>query len=311
MARPKRGRKLDGWLILDKPAGITSTQAVNKVKRALDAQKAGHGGTLDPLATGILPIALGAATKTVPYVMDGAKRYRFTLRFGQARDTDDAEGAVTATSKARPTDAEINAALPGFRGAIMQTPPAFSAIKVAGERAYDLARAGAPPGLAPRPAQGGGFERGARPAAGTAEFAVSSGKGVYMRALARDLALACGTVGHITVLRRLAVGPFAETMAVSLDTILDCAHTPATLAEFLLPIATALDDIPALAATAAEIHALSNGQALSLVDFMGRIPDAANPDRGLVRILAAGRVLALARLVDGWLKPERLIQQLS
>ncbi len=311
MARQKRGRKLDGWLILDKPAGITSTQAVNKVKRALDAEKAGHGGTLDPLATGILPIALGAATKTVPYVMDGAKRYRFTLRFGEARDTDDAEGAVTATSAVRPSDAEINAALPTFRGAIMQVPPAFSAIKVEGERAYDLARAGAPPVLAARPAQVDMFELAGRPDRDTAEFAVSSGKGVYMRALARDLARACGTVGHITVLRRLAVGPFTEAMAVTLDTILDPSHTPATLAEFLLPLATALDDIPALAATASEVHALSNGQALSLVDFMGRIPDAANPDNGLVRVLAAGRVLALARLVDGWLKPERLIQHLS
>lgn len=311
MARPKRGRKLDGWLILDKPAGITSTQAVNKVKRALDAEKAGHGGTLDPLATGILPIALGAATKTVPYVMDGAKRYRFTLRFGEARDTDDAEGAVTATSNVRPTDAQINAALPAFRGSIMQIPPAFSAIKVDGERAYDLARAGAPPVLAARPAQVDAFELVGRPDADNAEFAVSSGKGVYMRALARDLAAACGTVGHITVLRRLSVGPFAERAAVTMDTILDPAHTPATLAEFLLPIATALDDIPALAATAAEVHALSNGQAISLVDLMGRIPDAANPDNGLVRVLAAGRVLALARLSDGWLKPERLIQHLT
>ena len=311
MARQKRGRKLDGWLILDKPAGITSTQAVNQVKRALDAQKAGHGGTLDPLATGVLPIALGAATKTVPYVMDGAKRYRFTLRFGEARDTDDAEGAVTATSGHRPSDAEIAAALPAFRGAIMQIPPAFSAIKVAGERAYDLSRAGAPPVLAPRPARVDAFELLARPDADTAEFAVASGKGVYMRALARDLAAACGTVGHITMLRRLAVGPFNESAAIPLDTLLESLHTPATLAEFLLPVATALDDIPALAATAAEVHALSNGQALSLVGLMGRIPDTADPENGLVRVLAAGRVLALARLTDGWLKPERLIQQLS
>jgi tRNA pseudouridine55 synthase len=311
MARQKRGRKFDGWLILDKPQNITSTQAVNKVKRALDAQKAGHGGTLDPLATGILPIALGAATKTVPYVMDGTKLYHFTICFGEGRDTDDAEGAVTATSDHRPSDADIHAALPAFRGSIMQIPPAFSAIKVEGERAYDLARAGAPPDLPPRPAQVDRFELIGRPDADTAQFEVESGKGVYMRSLARDLARACGTVGHITVLRRLRVGPFTENMTVSLDTILDPAHTPATLAELLRPIETALDDIPALALTAAEAHALANGQQISLVDLMGRIPEAANPDNGLVRVLAAGRVLALARLSEGWLKSERLIQHLS
>ena len=311
MAKQKRGRKIDGWLILDKPQGITSTQAVNKVKRALDAQKAGHGGTLDPLATGLLPIALGNATKTVPYVMDGTKLYHFTIRFGEARDTDDAEGAVTAISDVRPTDEQIRAALPVFRGAIMQIPPAFSAIKVDGERAYDLALAGAPPELPPRPAQVDRFELIGRPDADTAEFEVESGKGVYMRALARDLSAACGTVGHIVVLRRLRVGPFLENMAVSMDTILDPAHTPSALAELVRPLETALDDIPALALTAAEAHALSQGQPINLVDLMGRIPDAANPDEGLVRVLAAGRVLALARLSDGWLKPERLIQQFS
>jgi tRNA pseudouridine55 synthase len=311
MARQKRGRKLDGWLILDKPQNITSTQAVNKVKRALDAQKAGHGGTLDPLATGILPIALGAATKTVPYVMDGTKLYHFTIKFGEGRDTDDAEGAVTETHGHRPTDADIQAALPAFRGNIMQIPPAFSAIKVEGERAYDLARAGAPPELPPRPAQVDRFELIGRPDEDTAQFEVESGKGVYMRSLARDLARACGTVGHITVLRRLRVGPFTLNMTVSMDTILDSEHSPATLAELLLPITTALDDIPALALSAAEAHALSNGQQISLVDLMGRIPEAANPDNGLVRVLAAGRVLALARLSEGWLKSERLIQHLS
>ena len=311
MARQKHGRKIDGWLILDKPAGITSTQAVNKVKRALDAQKAGHGGTLDPLATGILPIALGAATKTVPYVMDGTKRYHFTLTFGQARDTDDAEGAIIATSEHRPSNAEIDAVLPRFRGLIMQVPPSFSAIKVDGERAYDLARAGAPPELPPRPAQVDSFELIGRPDADTAQFEVTSGKGVYMRSLARDVARACATVGHITVLRRLRVGPFLESMAIPLDRLLDPAHTPGALAEFLLPVETALDDIPALAANGPEIHALSQGQPINLVDLMGRIPSTANPDNGLVRVMAAGRVLALARLSDGWLKPERLLQHFS
>lgn len=306
MARQKKGRKLDGWIILDKPQGITSTQAVNKVKRALDAQKAGHGGTLDPLATGLLPIALGAATKTVPYVMDSTKIYHFTIRFGEARDTDDAEGAVTETSDARPTDDEIRAALPQFQGNIMQVPPSFSAIKVDGERAYDLARAGAPPELPPRPAQIDRFELIGRPDADLAEFEVQSGKGVYMRSLARDLSRACGTVGHIAVLRRLRVGPFLESMGVPLDIFLDPSHTPASLAETMRPLSTALDDIPALALNAAEFHALSQGQAINLVELMGRIPDTASHDNGLVRITAAGRVVALARLSDGWLKPERL-----
>ena len=306
MVRQKKGRKLDGWIILDKPQGITSTQAVNKIKRALDAQKAGHGGTLDPLATGILPIALGAATKTVPYVMDSTKIYHFTIRFGEARDTDDAEGAVIATSEARPTDEQIHAALPAFIGNIMQVPPAFSAIKVEGERAYDLARAGAPPELPARPAQVDRFELLSRPDADHAAFEVQSGKGVYMRALARDLARACGTVGHIMNLRRLRVGPFLESMAVPLDKFLSPEHTPATLAEFVRPLSTALDDIPALALNAAEFLLLSQGQAISLVTLMGRIPEGANPDEGLVRIVATGGVKALARLSDGWLKPERL-----
>ena len=306
MARHKKGRKLDGWIILDKPQGITSTQALNKVKRALDAQKAGHGGTLDPLATGILPLAFGAATKTVPYVMDSTKIYHFTLAFGEARDTDDAEGAVTATSAVRPTDAVIQAALPGFIGNIMQVPPAFSAIKVAGERAYDLARDGRPPELPPRPAQVDRFTLIDRPNADHAVFEVQSGKGVYMRALARDLALACGSVGHIATLRRLRVGPFLEAKAVPLDFFLDSAQNPATLAETMLPLETALDDIPALALAQAEFFALSQGQALSLVELMGRIPESANPDEGLVRVSVAGRVRAMARLSDGLLKPERL-----
>ena len=311
MGRKRTGKPINGWIAIDKPYEMSSTAVVTKVRWLTGAAKVGHGGTLDPLATGILPIALGNATKTVPYVMDGTKLYHFTIRFGEARDTDDAEGAVTATSDARPTDAQIQAALPAFRGSIMQIPPAFSALKVDGERAYDLARAGAPPELPPRPAQVDRFELIGRPDADTAEFEVESGKGVYMRSLARDLARACGTVGHIVVLRRLRVGPFNETMTVSMDTILNPAHTPSALAELIRPLETALDDIPALALTAAEAHALSNGQAISLVDLMGRIPDAANPDEGLVRVLAAGRVLALARLSEGWLKPERLLQHFS
>src|SRR6516165_3727361 len=173
--RKPRGRPLDGWLIIDKPPGLTSTDVVNRVRRAFDAQKAGYGGTLDPLATGVLPIAFGAATKTVPYVMDGTKLYRFTLRFGEARDTDDADGKVTAVSAARPTDAAIEAALPRFHGEIMQIPPTFSAVKVAGERAYDMAREGRAAVLEPRPARVDRFDLLERPDADTAVFEVASG----------------------------------------------------------------------------------------------------------------------------------------
>ena len=205
--RKPRGRPLDGWLIIDKPPGLTSTDVVNRVRRAFDAQKAGHGGTLDPLATGVLPIAFGAATKTVPYVMDGTKLYRFTLRFGEARDTDDADGQVTATTDARPSDDQIAAALPQFRGDIMQTPPAFSAVKVAGERAYDMAREGRAPVLEPRPARVDRFDLIDRPDLDRAVFEVASGKGVYMRSLARDLAIACGTLGHVEPCAACASAP--------------------------------------------------------------------------------------------------------
>jgi tRNA pseudouridine55 synthase len=305
--RKPRGLPLDGWLIVDKPQGLTSTDVVNRVRRWFDAQKAGHGGTLDPLATGLLPVAFGAATKTVPYVMDGTKIYRFTLRLGEARDSDDADGAVTGTSTNRPTDEQIRAELAKFTGDIMQVPPAFSAIKVAGERAYDLARAGAPPVLEARPARVDRFELIERPGADTAVFEVQSGKGVYMRSLARDLALACGTLGHISALRRLRVGPFSEAQAIPLDKLQRAEDTPPTSPDLLLPVVTALADIPALALTDAEAFGLSHGQAISLVALMGRIPRAADPEGGLARAMAGGRVIGLCRLQDGWLKPERLL----
>jgi tRNA pseudouridine55 synthase len=305
--RKQHGRPLDGWLVIDKPQGLTSTDVVNRLKRWFDAQKCGHGGTLDPLATGVLPIAFGAATKTVPYVMDGTKLYRFFIRFGEARDTDDADGQVVATSDARPTDARIAAQLPAFLGDIMQVPPTFSAVKVAGERAYDLARAGAPPVLEPRPARVDRFELIGRPDADHAEFEVQSGKGVYMRALARDLALACGTLGHIVALRRLRVGPFSAAQAIPLDKLEPTEDIPRASPDLLLPVATALADIPALALTEVEAIGLSHGQALSLVVLMGRIPRAADPNGGLARAMAGGRVIGLCRLEDGWLKPERLL----
>ncbi len=305
--RKPRGRPLDGWLIIDKPAGMTSTDVVNRVKRIFDAQKAGHGGTLDPLATGLLPVAFGAATKTVPYVMDGTKLYHFTLKFGEARDSDDADGAVTETSAVRPGDDAIRAALPAFRGEIMQIPPVFSAIKVAGERAYDMAREGRAPVLEARPARVDRFELIDRPDADTAVFEVASGKGVYMRSLARDLARACGTVGHIAALRRLRVGPFLEEHAIPLDKLRDKDDTAPASPDFLRPVSTALADIPALALTGQEAADLLHGQAISLITLMGRIPGTADPDGGLVRAMAGSRVLGLCRLEDGMLKPERIL----
>jgi tRNA pseudouridine55 synthase len=305
--RKPRGRPLDGWLIVDKPQGLTSTDVVNRVRRWFDAQKAGHGGTLDPLATGLLPVAFGAATKTVPYIMDGTKVYRFTLRIGESRDSDDADGQPTGTTEARPTDDAIRAALPRFRGDIMQVPPIFSAIKVAGERAYDLARAGNAPVLEARPARVDRFELVGRPDADTAIFEVQSGKGVYMRSLARDLARACGTLGHVAALRRLRVGPFTEAQAIPLDKLQRGEDMAPVSPDFLLPVMTALADIPALALTEAEAFGLRHGQAISLVALMGRIPGAADPDGGLARAMAGNRVIGLCRLEDGLLKPERLL----
>ncbi len=297
---------MDGWLIIDKPPLMTSTDVVNRVRRAFDAQKAGHGGTLDPLATGVLPIAFGAATKTVPYIMDGTKLYRFTLRLGEARDTDDSDGAVTSTSDVRPTDAALMAALPAFTGDIMQVPPVYSAIKVAGERAYDMAREGRAPVLEARPARVDRFTLVERQDADTAIFEVQSGKGVYMRSLARDLALACGTVGHIAALRRLRVGPFFAADAIPLDKVMPGEDTARSSPDFLRPVSTALADIPALALTNAEIMQLTQGQAISLLTLMGRIPGDANPACGLVRAMAGGGVIGLCRLDDGWLRPERI-----
>ena len=305
--RKPRGRPLDGWLIIDKPPGLTSTDVVNRVRRAFDAQKAGHGGTLDPLATGVLPIAFGAATKTVPYVMDGTKLYRFTLRFGEARDTDDADGAITETSAIRPTDGQIAAALVRFRGEIMQVPPAYSAVKIAGERAYDMAREGRAPVLEPRPARVDRFELVERPDPDHAVFEVASGKGVYMCSLARDLSLACGTLGHVSALRRLRVGPFTDAQAIPLDKLRAPDDTAPASPDLLLPVATALADIPALALTEAEAGDLKHGQAISLVTLMGRIPASADPAGGLARAMAGGRVIGLCRLEDGLLKPERLL----
>jgi tRNA pseudouridine55 synthase len=306
MNRRRKGEKVDGWVVIDKPLGPTSTQVVGKVRRLFDAQKAGHGGTLDPLASGILPIALGEATKTVPYIMDSRKTYRFTVRWGESRTTDDAEGTVSGTSAVRPPRDRIEAALPRFIGVISQVPPAFSAIKVQGERAYDLAREGERVELAPRPIEIHGFRLASVDDADHASFEVESGKGAYMRALARDLALALGTLGHLSALRRLRVGPFDESRAISLDSLVELGHGPAAF-RHLLPVETALDDIPALALTGDEAGRLRSGQAVPLFrkSDLDRLKDLEDGD--LVIAKTAGTAVAIARLEQGMLAPVRVL----
>jgi tRNA pseudouridine55 synthase len=298
MSRRKSGDKVDGWVILDKPVGLGSTPAVSRVRRLFGAQKAGHGGTLDPLASGVLPIALGEATKTVPFVMDGRKEYRFTLRFGQARSTEDAEGEVTATSDLRPTDAEIRRALAAFVGEVEQVPPAFSALKIEGKRAYDLARARQPVALKPRRVLIERLELLDRPDMDHADFVVSCGKGTYIRSLGRDLALSLGTVGYLSALRRTAVGPFREEAAISLPKLEALGHIPALLGA-LAPVATALDDIPALALTEAQADRLRQGQPVLLTRD-------APPSGALLRAEAGSRLVALVRSDGASLQPVRV-----
>ncbi len=298
MSRRNTGNKVDGWVILDKPVGLGSTPAVGKVRRLFGAQKAGHGGTLDPLASGVLPIALGEATKTVPFVMNGRKEYRFTLCFGQARSTEDAEGEVTATSDLRPTDGEIRSALPAFVGNIEQTPPAFSALKIEGKRAYDLARAGEPVDLKPRRVAIERLVLLGRPDTDHADFVVSCGKGTYIRSLGRDLARALGTVGHLSALRRTAAGPFREEAAISLPKLEALGHIPALLG-VLAPVATALDDIPALALTEAQADRLRQGQPVLLTRD-------APPSGALLRAETGSRLVALVRSDGTSLKPVRV-----
>lgn len=248
MGRRRRGRDVTGWLVVDKPAALTSTDVVNRVRRLFDARKAGHAGTLDPLATGVLAVAFGDATKTIPYITDALKAYRFTVRFGVETTTDDSEGEATATSGQRPDDAAIRAALPAFRGDIEQVPPQFSAVKVAGVRAYDLAREGEVLELAPRPLHVDTLELLARPDADHAEFEMVCGKGGYVRAIARDLGRALGCGAHVTALRRIWSGPFAVEHAVTLDAVEAAAGRDAADA-LLLPLSAGLGDLPELMAT--------------------------------------------------------------
>jgi tRNA pseudouridine55 synthase len=296
------GRKLHGWLIIDKPLGLSSSQVVGRVRRLTGAEKAGHGGTLDPLASGVLPVALGEATKTVAWVMEGRKTYRFTVRWGEARSTDDAEGEVVARSEVRPSRAEIEAALPRFSGLVRQVPPAYSALKVSGRRAYALAREATPPELAPRTVEIASLRLVGAPDCDHAELLAEVGKGTYIRALARDLAVALGTCGHVAALRRTAVGRFSEAQAIGLDKLEEIGQFPA-LFTYLLPLETALDDIPALALTGAEAVRLRHGQEILLIPSGERTLKQGE----MVCATSGGRPVALAEVRGERLRPVRVL----
>ncbi len=299
MSRRGPARPVHGWLILDKPPGMSSAQAVAKLRWATGAAKAGHAGTLDPLATGVLPVALGEATKTIPHVQDGAKSYRFAVRWGVATTTDDAEGPPVATSALRPSPAEIEAALQPFRGDILQVPPAFSAVKVDGARAYDLARAGESPTLAARPLRVHRLELVETPDPDTAVFEMDCGKGGYVRSVARDLGAALGCLGHVVALRRLRSGPFGLAHALEVDLIERLRHGGG-LDAHLLPVATGLDDIPALAVSAAAAADLR----------MGRSTPAAGCGLGDGAVAWAaldGLPVAIGSVRDGLFHPRRVL----
>jgi tRNA pseudouridine55 synthase len=302
--RPKRD--VNGWLVLDKPIGMTSTHAVSVVKRLFAAKRAGHAGTLDPLASGCLPIALGEATKTVPFVMDGRKTYEFTVRWGEERDTDDAEGRVVESRPARPTAEAIRALLPRFTGTIAQVPPRFSALKIEGERAYDLAREGKVVELAARPVDIHRLEFVAMPDPEHTVLAAECGKGTYVRALARDLGRELNCLGHVVALRRTAVGSFTQDCAVTLEALQaasSAAPDPDAIAAtaLLLPVKAGLAALPALAVSRADAGRLARGQTVLL---RGR--DAPMMGGGYVAVSAQGALVALAEVEKGELRPRRI-----
>lgn len=306
MGRRKGGVPVHGWVVLDKPPGMSSAQAVAAVRRLTGAAKAGHGGTLDPLATGILPIALGEATKTVSWAMNGRKTYAFRVRWGEVRSTDDAEGEITGTSPVRPDGVQIRAVLPRFTGTVLQVPPAFSAIKVAGKRAYALARNGDAVSLAPRPIEILRLVHIGSPDADHADFEAEVGKGAYIRALARDIACALGTLGSIVSLRRLAVGRFTLDMAISLDNVASLGHSPAASIQ-LLPVETALDDIPVLALTEDEARRLAQGQPVMPVQADERERLFQLSPGAVVQARNGTRLVALAQAAADGLRPVRVI----
>lgn len=298
----RRGNPIHGWVALDKPLGMSSTQAVARVRRLLKAEKAGHGGTLDPLATGLLPIALGEATKTVQWAMDGRKIYRFTATWGEERTTDDREGEVSARSALRPDQESIESILKDFVGDISQVPPAFSAIKIEGARAYDLARAGEEATLAPRPVRIESLELLAVEGE-SARFEVACGKGTYVRALARDLGRRLGCLGHVSALRRIAVGGLREAHMIPLAKLEELSHKAPgenAMDGVLLPIATVLDGIPALAVDERQAQRLRQGQPVLLRG--ANAPIAADA----VLVTWAGKALGIAAIEQGTLKPKRL-----
>ncbi|MGF1620207.1 MAG: tRNA pseudouridine(55) synthase TruB [Rhodomicrobiaceae bacterium] len=302
MAR-RKGSTVNGWLVLDKPQFITSTHALNKVKRLFDAAKAGHAGTLDPLATGILPIAFGEATKTIPHAVDGAKEYRFTVRWGIETNTDDAEGDPVAESAERPTCEAIEAAMSEFRGAVMQVPPRFSAIKIQGERAYDLARDGETFEIEARPVEIHSLHIAEVPSPDSCIFEAECGKGTYVRAIARDLGRKLGCYGHVSELRRTRVGPFMESHAISLESLGEMSNSDAgreTLLGALQPVETALDGIPALAVSGPDAARLRRGKAIIL---RGR---DAPIHQGLMYATSGGTLVALGEVSQGELRPSRV-----
>ena len=309
MGRRKKGNPVHGWVILDKPLGMTSTQGVGAVRRIFDAQKAGHAGTLDPMATGILAIALGEATKTVPYAMDADKTYRFTATWGESRDSDDAEGKVTGNSDVRPTREAIEAMLPRFTGTLSQIPPVYSAIKVDGERAYDLARDGEEVVLEARPvevleAKLLGAEKD------SAAFEIRCGKGTYVRSWVRDIAMALGTLGHVTALRRTRLGGWDEKSAVSLETLTPFMHSPAAFG-YLRPLSTALDGIPALAVSGPDTVRIRSGNPILIrANIFARMKDGFGDGElsGLTVFLRdeEGQPVALAEIAEGELRPFRV-----
>jgi tRNA pseudouridine55 synthase len=304
MARRKKGRAVHGWVVLDKPSGMTSTQAVGAVRRIFDARKAGHSGTLDPLATGVLPIALGEATKTVPYAVEGRKRYRFTVRWGVATNTDDAEGTVIGTSSNRPGRPAIEALLGTFTGAIAQIPPSFSAIKIAGDRAYDLARAGEVVTLHPRTVEVFSLKLVDVSEPDTATFEAECGKGTYVRALARDMGSSLGCLGHLIALRRTRVARFSEADAVSLEALEEASgRSDGLLSTYLLPVEAALRELPALNVGQNDAARLLRGQPVLIG---GR--DAPPASSGHTYATCKGNLIAVGRIERGEMYPVRVFR---
>ena len=306
MARRRKGDAVSGWICLDKPYDVTSTHAVSRVRRLFNAQKAGHAGTLDPLATGVLPIALGEATKTVPFLVDADKAYRFTVAWGRATATGDREGETIAQSDVRPTPSEVEAVLPDFIGEISQVPPAFSAIKVEGQRAYDLARAGETVELAARPVTIHAARIAEVPDPDHLTLEIECGKGTYVRALARDLAERLGAHAHVAELRRTRVGPFSAASSVTLELLEDLGHK-ARQSEALLPVETALDDIPVLAVTTEDAFRLKQGRSIVLVPRQVEAVKAGlKPGSRTVSAMAGGVMVALCEMRAGRLEPSRV-----